>query len=188
MPRKMKRVHAPAVSITDAPKGEPLAMPEAGTRSRRGRPATRPETIARQQAEAAQGGPAPSVAKPSLQPMAPEEMRPVTILVLRMVARGIQGDAPTLDEVDLVNGPATAVANKYGMTSRWGPELALLGALVVVGSQMRQRAADNRAKTGKQPKGGADAQRSRGDSGPQGVGQEPGIPLALVETLKDGRS
>lgn len=189
----MKRVHAPATSIVDAPRAEPLqAPPEAPPRARIGRPATNPRTIARQQAEDAARAAGQPLAGPvsSASMMKPEEMMPLTLGVLRLVALGIKGDAPTIPEVELVNGPATLVANKYAMTTKYGPEFALLGAVIVVGAQMKQRAKEKAAAGKPAAKGGDNrrvAEQNRGDSRPQGLRQEPGVPLAVVEAIEGAR-
>jgi len=175
----MKHVKGAARSVVDSPENETLEappLPEKGGK-RIGRPATRPETIARQKAEEQAKATGVST-EPKL---TPQEMKPITIVVLRLVSRGIKGDAPTLQEVDLVNEPATAVANKYGLTSRWGSELALLGAVVVVSVQMRQRQQDKDAKAGE------DAKRDRGNTRAQGERQNAGVPLAVVEAVESAR-
>ena len=180
MARRMKQVRGAARSVVDAPENETLeASPPSEKGGKRiGRPATRPETIARQKAEEQAKATGVST-EPKL---SPQEMKPITIVILRLVSRGIKGDAPTLQEVDLVNEPATAVANKYGLTSRWGSELALLGAVVVVSVQMRQRQQDK-----DEAKRGDDAKRDRGNSGTQGKRENAGIPLAVVEAVESAR-
>lgn len=137
MPRKLRKTLEPATSVTDAPSNEPLIPPETPPGpKRRGRPPTRPETIAKRQAEE-------QVTAPK---MDPAEMKPVTTLVLGMIAKGIKGDPPTQDEIDLVNPSAAAVANKYGINLDRFPEIALLGALLIVGQQMRERRAEREAR------------------------------------------
>lgn len=66
-------------------------------------------------------------------------MLPITTLALVTLSKGIKGDKPTQDEIAMVNSPMTAVANKYQIVSRWAPELALLGALMIVAANMRAR-------------------------------------------------
>lgn len=111
----------------------PLQVPPPAARRGPGRPSNA-ERAAR--ATATQPEP-PKVPEPKL---TPQDMLPVTALVLKLVAIGVKGDAPTPEEIALVNDPMTAVANKYQIVSRWAPELALLGALMIVAAGMRERA------------------------------------------------
>lgn len=69
----------------------------------------------------------------------PEDMRPNTFVILSALCKVAKGDPPLEEEVDLVNPPATAVANKYMLTNKWGAELALIGSVAIVVSQARQR-------------------------------------------------
>jgi hypothetical protein len=82
----------------------------------------------------------------------PEEMRPLTVLVLAMVCKLAKGDQPTQEEIDMVNAPATSVCNKYNLTNRWAPELSLFGALLVVVQMSRQRMAEKIAAQPQPPR------------------------------------
>jgi len=75
----------------------------------------------------------------------PEEMRPLTILILGLICKVAKGDEPTEREIDLVNPPATAVANKYNVSNRWTAEIALFGSIFLVVSSSRRRMAAKRA-------------------------------------------
>lgn len=125
MAKRAAKVLPRAESKADPPIArdlDPGEMPEPPPRPKRGRP-SKAEVEARKASYA----------------MAPSEMRPVTQAALGALALAIKGDAATAEEIELVNGPLTAVCNKYDVMSRWLPELSLLGALLVVSGNMRAR-------------------------------------------------
>src|SRR5512145_2002406 len=131
MARKVTEPMAAVVSSADSTAQPTLeAPPPAPPKRGPGRP---PKT----QATITPISPPPAV----VDPLTPQDMLPMTTLLLKTLARGIKGDAPTADEIELVNSPATKVANKYNILSRWAPELALLGALMIAMHGMRERAA-----------------------------------------------
>jgi len=105
--------------------------------------------------------------------MTPEQFRPVTVVVLQVLATVVKGDNATDNEVDSVNAAAVAVANKYAVGA--SPEFVLAVSLAIVGLQMRRRGNEQRKAAGV----GDDAKRRSNNSGAQGVGQDAisaGIP------------
>lgn len=83
---------------------------------------------------------APEVSGPVLG-VTEAEMLPLTIMLLGLACKVAKGDKPNEREIALVNPPLTSVANKYNVSlGKWAPELALLGALIIVISESRMRA------------------------------------------------
>ena len=137
MARKLRKPLPPTVdpraANEPAPAIELEAGPEPGRTSEPRRGPGRPSKLEKEAREAEARA---AVA------MRPEEFRPTTMVILMAVCKAVKGDPCTPDEVDMVNGPATAVANKYAMSTRWAAELTLLGALVIVASASRTRRAE----------------------------------------------
>lgn len=136
MPRKTQPL-GPVDSKTDnEPQPQLQPPPPAGEKRRPGRPSNAERQAREQRATITEHPSSAGIA------IKPAEMLGVTAVVLGIIARGIRGDKPTDAEIAMVNDPLTAVANKYQIVSRWAPELALLGSLIVVASSMRGRARD----------------------------------------------
>ena len=132
MGRKVREPLKPAVSVADAPRGGTLVPPDEAPR-KKGRPSK--ADLAEREAQAA----AQAQALKERAAIPKEEMRPVMMIALGLFAKGIKGEPPTEQEVELCTGPAHAVAVKYGFNLDRFPEIALLGALVIVGQNMRER-------------------------------------------------
>lgn len=164
MARKVREPLDPALSIHDMPKQEPIQAPTQDAPRKRGRP-SKVEVEARKEAVKLEAQ------------MKPEEMLPITVVILRFISKGIKGDAPSKEEIELVNGPACAVANKYSFSTKWAPELALMGALLIVGSQMRMRAQEKVERE----------KRNRRDSGAEGIGKNAPSSVASPEAVQEHR-
>lgn len=67
---------------------------------------------------------------------------PLTMILLTIVLKVAKGDPPSDEEIALVNPPLTAVVNKYNVSTRWMPEIALFGALLIVVQNSRRRASE----------------------------------------------
>ena len=131
--RKLKRPLPPTRDPGDRKPPPPIELREG--KPKVGRPSN--EERAKRQAETdAKQAEARAAAE-----IKPDEIRPLTAVVLVLICKGVKGDTPTAQEIELVNGPACAVANKYAMTNRWAPELALLGSIMIVAQMSRNRRA-----------------------------------------------
>lgn len=142
MPRKLKKPLPPTVDPREALETPPPlvldgAGPSPGDAAAPRRGPGRPSKLEKEQQERAAMA---AIA------MKPEEFRPTTAVILMAVCKAVKGDPCTPDEIDMVNAPATAVANKYAMSTRWAAELTLLGSLAIVASASRQRRAEREAR------------------------------------------
>lgn len=147
MPKKLRRPLPPAVDPREAQEPPPPLVLEGGPPQPGDAPPPRrgPGRPSKAEKEAQERAAQAAVA------MKPEEFRPTTMVILMAVCKAVKGDPCTDNEVDMVNGPATAVANKYAMSTRWAAELTLLGALVIVASASRQRRAEREARENPMP-------------------------------------
>lgn len=78
-------------------------------------------------------------AKREMAALKPDEIRPLTAMVLIALCKALKGDLPNEREIEMVNGPACAVANKYSMSNKWAVELALVGSVALVVKNSRDR-------------------------------------------------
>lgn len=101
---------------------------------------------------------AKEIERRELEALRPEQARPLVGVVLHALCRAAKGDPPLERDIDLVTPPATAVANKYALSSRWAPELALVGCCFLVVQASRERRAERIAKLEKTPDRAALAQ------------------------------
>lgn len=86
-----------------------------------------------------------------LEQLTPEMARPMVGTVLHALCLAAKGDPPLDRDVDLVTPPATMVANKYAVSSKWAPEIALIGSVALVVQGSRSRRADRIRKAEKMP-------------------------------------
>lgn len=140
MPRKLKRPLAPAIDPREAQEPPPPLVLEGAPAQPADAPRRGPGRPSKAEKEAREREAMAAVA------MKPEEFRPTTAVILMAVCKAVKGDPCTDNEIDMVNAPATAVANKYAMSTRWAAELTLLGALTIVASASRQRRAERLAR------------------------------------------
>lgn len=141
MPRKLKKPLPPTVDPREALETPPpLVLDGAGPMPGDAAPRRGPGRPSKVEKEAQERAAMAAIA------MKPEEFRPTTMVILMAVCKAVKGDPCTDQEIDMVNGPATAVANKYAMSTRWAAELTLLGALVIVAGASRQRRAEREAR------------------------------------------
>jgi len=125
--RKMNAVLDPPV--IDGEIVQPTITPPPGTApKKRGRPSNA-ERAARPRAE--QAPPAPA--------LDPKDTIILAAMVLRGIGMAARADAPTDEEIALVNGPLCMVANKYNFGGKFVPELMLAGTLLMAVSAMKQR-------------------------------------------------
>lgn len=69
----------------------------------------------------------------------PKDTVILAAMVLRGVGLALKADAPTDEEIAMVNGPLCLVANKYSLGGRFVPELMLAGSMMMVVASMKQR-------------------------------------------------
>jgi hypothetical protein len=136
MPRKVRAPLPPTTDSVPERPAPPLLIPGSSTTSP-GDPAARrpgkpgPKSKAEIEAE--------ERARREASMLKPDEMRPLTALVLSSLCQFAKGEPPEEQDIDLVNPPATMVANKYAVSNKYAPELALLGACYIVVSRSRER-------------------------------------------------
>lgn len=160
MPRKVRKPLPPTSDalpvkpaptlVLDAPSVPPVPE-EKGQRGGARAGAGRPSAAAKAEQQAAERAAAM---------IRPEEMRPLTATLLLICCKLAKGDLPLEKEIDMVNPPATAVANKWSMTNKYAPELALVACVGMVVKASRERMADKRAR--EMPRDRSDSENVQG--------------------------